>query len=116
MSEATSARTTREHEAAGPHREGRGEIGAEHVERAVRQIDEVHDAENERQPRRQQKQQHAQLHAVKALLDEIQHGAGGYEPRAVARRRLACRRPGDGVGMVHGLPSYFIGHLSWKRS
>ncbi len=26
------------------------EVGAHHVERAMRQIDEVHDAENERQP------------------------------------------------------------------
>ena len=63
-----------EHEAAGPGREGRGEIGADHVERAVRQIDEVHDAEHERQPGRQQEQQQAELQSVQALLDEKRHG------------------------------------------
>jgi hypothetical protein len=41
--------------------ERRGEIGAHHVERAVRQVDEVHDAEHQRQPRRQQKQQQPEL-------------------------------------------------------
>ena len=59
-----------EHEAAGPGREGGGEIGADHVERAVRQIDQVHDAEDERQPGRQQEQQQAELQSVQALLDE----------------------------------------------
>jgi hypothetical protein len=34
-------------------RKRRGKIGADHVERAVRQIDEIHDAEHQRQPRRQ---------------------------------------------------------------
>ena len=67
--------TQRQHDAddeiAGPRHEGRGEIGAHHVERAVRQVDEVHDAEDERQPRRQQEQQQAELDAVEALLDEI---------------------------------------------
>ncbi len=58
------------HEAVGPGREGGGEIGADHVERAVRQIDQVHDAEHQRQSRRQQKQQQAKLQAVQALLDE----------------------------------------------
>ena len=62
-----------EHETIGQACEGGGEIGAEHVERAVRQIDEIHDPKNERQPGREQKQQHPKLHAVEALLDEIQH-------------------------------------------
>ena len=65
-SEATSARISAEHETSGRRGEGGGEIGAEHVERAVRQIDQVHDAENQRQAGREQKQQHAQLHAVEA--------------------------------------------------
>ena len=63
-----------EHEAAGDCGEGRGEIGAEHVERAVRQIDQIHDAEDQRQPGRQQEQQHAELDAVQALFDEVEHG------------------------------------------
>jgi hypothetical protein len=62
-----------DHEAVGRLGERRGKIGAEHVERAVRQVDEVHDAEDQRQARREQEQQHAKLHAVEALLDEIQH-------------------------------------------
>ena len=53
-----------ENEAVGPCREGGREIGADHIERAVRQIDQVHDAEHQRQSRRQQKQQHAKLDAV----------------------------------------------------
>ena len=81
-------------EAAGPHREGRGEIGAEHVERAMRQIDQVHNAEHERQPGGQEKQQHAQLHAVEALLDEIQHGLkaiGSRRRHPAAAPRMAGR-------------------------
>ncbi len=73
----TKRRGEREHraddEATGPGREGRGEIGADHVERAVRQIDQVHDAEDQRQPGRQQEQQQAELQAVQALLREQRH-------------------------------------------
>ena len=78
-------------EAAGQRRERRGEIGADHVERAVRQIDQIHDAEDQRQAGCQQKQQHAQLHAVEALLDEIQH-----DSRFPARPRDACGKAKDG--------------------
>ena len=53
-----------EHEAVGPGRKCRREIGAEHIERAVRQIDQIHDAEDQRQSGRQQEQQHAELDAV----------------------------------------------------
>ena len=61
-------------EAVGQRHEGRGEIGAEHVKRSVRQIDEIHDAEDQRQAGRQQEQQHAELNAVQALFNEIKHG------------------------------------------
>ena len=60
-------------EAVGQPDKGRGEIGAQHVERAVRQIDQVHDPEDQRQTGRQQEQQHAELHAVEALFDEVKH-------------------------------------------
>ena len=50
-----------EDEASGQDGEGGGEISAEHVERTVRQVHEVHDAEHQGQPGGQQKQQHAQL-------------------------------------------------------
>ena len=68
----------------GPGHEGRREIGAHHVERAVREIDEVHDAEHQRQPCRQQEQQQAELQAVQRLFDDDQH-----EPltRAVTKQR-----------------------------
>ena len=63
-----------EHETAGPRHEGRGEIGAHHVERAMREIDQVHDAEHQRQSRRQQEQQQAELQSVQELFDDEQHG------------------------------------------
>ena len=60
--------------AAAPSREHRREIGADHVERAVRQIDEVHHPEHERQPGRDEKQQDTELHAVEGLQEEeVQH-------------------------------------------
>ena len=85
-SEAASARTRRATKLPVTGGERRGEIGAEHVERAVRQVDEVHDAEDERQAGGQQKQQHAELHAVEALLDEIQHACV-----AISRMRRRVR-------------------------
>ena len=83
-----------DNEAAGHDREGRGEIGAEHVQRAVRQIDQVHDAEDQRQAGRQQKQQHAELHAVQALLEEIQHAVANASAAVTqdASRKAASAR------------------------
>ena len=70
-------RAEREHgagdEAAGPGHEGRREIGADHVQRTVRQVHHVHDAEDERQAGGQQKQQQPELQAVEALFEEEQH-------------------------------------------
>ena len=40
----------------------------------MRQIDEVHDAEHQRQSRRQQEQQQAELQPVQELFDDEQHG------------------------------------------
>ena len=85
-----------EHETVRSPGEGGGKIGAEHVERAVRQIDQIHDAEDQRQAGREQKQQHAELHAVKALLDEIEHGiveAPGVIPGRCARTSNGGGRP-----------------------
>src|SRR5262249_32685473 len=45
------------------------EIGAEHEERAVRQIWDPHQAENQREARRQQEQQAAEGHAIQRLDD-----------------------------------------------
>ena len=69
-------------EAAGQRGERGGEIGADHVERAVRQIDQIHDAEHERQPGGEQEQQQPELQAVQALFDEQQHGRSDAAPRA----------------------------------
>ena len=70
----SSVASEREHgaddEASGQGREGGGEIGADHVERAVRQVDQVHDAEDQRQPGRKQEQQQPELQTVQALFDE----------------------------------------------
>ncbi len=50
------------------------QIGAEHVLDAMREIDEVHHAEHERQARRDQEQQHAELKAIQGLNDEEGEG------------------------------------------
>src|SRR5205085_12360448 len=62
-----------EQEAAGPGRKGRGEIGAHHVERAMREVDEIHDPEHQRQAGREQEQQQAELQSVQELFDDEQH-------------------------------------------
>ena len=69
-----------EDEIPGPRHESRREIGAHHVERTMRQIDQVHDAEHQRQSRRQQKQQQAELQSVQELFDDKQHGSLGRFP------------------------------------
>ncbi len=62
-----------QHEALRERRKGRGEISAQHIERAMRQIDQVHDAEHQRQPGGQQEQQQPELQPVQALFDEQNH-------------------------------------------
>jgi hypothetical protein len=88
------------HEAVGQADEGRGEIGAEHVERAVRQVDQIHDAEDERQTRREQEQQHAELDAVEALFNEIKHPPSRNDAKVVPipqpDQATACRAKQDG--------------------
>ena len=60
-------------EAAGPGHEGRREIGADHVQRTVREVHHVHDAEDQRQSGRQQEQQQPELQAVEALFEDEKH-------------------------------------------
>jgi hypothetical protein len=62
----------REREAARPGRDPVREIGAQHVEGAVREVDHAQDAEHERQPGRDQEQHEPVLHGVQEL-----HGEGG---------------------------------------
>jgi hypothetical protein len=63
-----------EREAARLGEEGGGEVRAHHVERAVGQVDEVHDPEDQRQPRRHEEEHHAELQAVQRLLEDEEHG------------------------------------------
>ncbi len=103
-----------ENETVGHRREGGGEIGAEHVERPVRQIDEIHDAENERQACGKQKQQQAELQPVQALFDKQQHVNA---PRARGSIPLIKR---DGSG-VQPLPSRIFQTITtssgiWRRN
>ncbi len=75
---------------AGPLRGGHRQVGADHVERAVRQVDEVHDAEHQRQPGGHQEQHDAELQAVQQLLeDEDQVHAQEHKKGAVAPRPSA---------------------------
>ena len=57
-----------EPERIGSLRRGGDEVGADHVQRAMRQVDAVHDAEDERQPGGKQEQHEAELQAVEGLL------------------------------------------------
>ena len=70
----------REHErrqkVAGEGVEGHREIGAQHVLDAVRQVDEVHHAEHQREAGRDQEQQDAELQPVEDLNDEKGSGHG----------------------------------------
>ena len=57
-------------ETSGPGAEGRDQVGAHHVLHAMRQIDEVHDAEHQRQPGGDEEQDEAELKAVQGLDEE----------------------------------------------
>ena len=46
------------------------EEGPDHVERAVGEVDHVHDAEHERQARGQQEQHQAELQSIERLLEK----------------------------------------------
>ena len=51
-----------------------GEVRADHVQRAVREVDHVHDPEHERQPGGEQEQHQPELQAVQGLLEEQDSG------------------------------------------
>ena len=72
---------------AGPGGKTRREIRPHHVERAVGEIDEIHDAEDERQPGGEQEQQQAELQAVQALFDQEQHQWSVRSRASEARRQ-----------------------------
>ena len=80
-------------ERAGRGEDGGGNIGADHVKRAMRQVDQVHDAENEGQPGRHQKQHDPELDPVQHLLDEVDHRARGPLIRRTHTLPLSRLRP-----------------------
>jgi hypothetical protein len=47
----------------------------------MRQVDQVHDAEDQRQPCRHQEQHDAKLGSIEELLEQQDHGAGGTDDR-----------------------------------
>ena len=59
-----------EHERASPALERGCQIGPQHIHRAMRQVDQVHDAEHERQSGGHQEQHDAELNAVEHLFNE----------------------------------------------
>src|SRR5205085_10932261 len=73
-------------ERSGEMHEGEADEGAQHIERAVSEIDEIHQAEDDREADRQQKEQHRVLQPVEELDDERRgienHGCAGpvYRP------------------------------------
>ena len=77
-------------EAAGVGGDPVGEIGAEHVEGAVREVDDAEDAEDERQPARHQEQHQPVLHAVEQLDGEVR-GPCGSLPWLHRRGSLQAR-------------------------
>jgi hypothetical protein len=70
---------------AGPLRGGEREVRAHHVERAVREIHEVHDPQHQREARRHQEQRDPQLYAVQQLLED--QGPGHKKGRVGALRK-----------------------------
>src|ERR1700712_5539611 len=75
----------------------------------MRQIDEIHDAEHQRQTRRQQEQQQTELQSVQKLFDDQQH-----KPHHSAARKQ--RQRAGAAAALDGFFDHFIRHLSWKRS
>jgi hypothetical protein len=59
--------------AAGDTQHAGADEGAEHQQIAVREVDDVHDAEDEREPRGDHRQDHAVHEAVKGLDDDLVH-------------------------------------------
>ena len=85
-----------QHEGIGPGDQGPGDIGAHHVERAVRQVHEIHDAEGERQSGGEQEHQQAELQAVQHLDQQVVHvpvtSLAAESPNETGAR---CRAPVD---------------------
>jgi len=84
----------RDGEAAGQRRQRERHVRADHVEAAVREVDDPHDAEDQRQPARDQEQQQSVLERVQELDQREFHGVGvgGSGERRPSRRGSARRQ------------------------
>jgi hypothetical protein len=61
-------------------------VSAEHIERAMREIDDARDAEDDRQPRRHQKQRGRAGKTGQELNEVKGHGRSGYDRVELDRR------------------------------
>ena len=61
-----------------PLRQREREVGADHVEAAVREVDHAHDAEDQREPARDQEQEQAVLNAIENLDQPFHWRCSGY--------------------------------------
>ena len=96
-------------------RDGRAGEGADHVERAMGEVDQAHDAEDQRQPGRHQEQHDAELQAVEKLFDEECDGHAGRSGRwrCGTCRRTSRPQGGDcGVRQISRLRS--AGTSGWR--
>ena len=83
------------------------EIGAEHVEAGMGEIEHAHHAEDQRQAARHHEQQHAVEHAVQRREgDELQHRA---RAKASARARAAERRARPPAARLRSGPLHLAG-------
>ncbi|MDT4881174.1 hypothetical protein FQZ97_1170020 [compost metagenome] len=86
-----NAQQDREHETAGQAGQTESQVGAHHVEGAMGQVDDPHDAEDQRQATRHQEQQ-------QAVLDRVQHlDQEGIE----VHRYPPCQLPTSGSWHEH---------------
>src|SRR3989449_3630551 len=81
------ARDERGGEAARPPHDGQPDVAAEHEVRPVGEVDDAHNAEDQREPAREQEQERAVREAVEGLGDPE---LGGHESRR-SRRALPPR-------------------------
>jgi len=96
---------------------GGGNIGTDHVERAVRQIDQVHDAENQGQPGRHQKQHDPELDPVQHLLDDLDHGGKASRPRPIVIPwAFSPRTCSVGKAGIHVSASRLVETMHHRRS
>ncbi len=88
----------RRQEAAGRQRQPVRHVGAEHIEGAVREVDDAEDAEHERQPARHEKEHEAVLDAVEQMNGEGRKVHGVFPARSARLSRLSLApRSGERV-------------------